>query len=181
MPYSPSASRLWSFSKVGLAGDRVAIVETTEEIGLQLQRWQRAHVIQSPKGGQLVAASLLAQAQGHTPLTDVLRHRYSHRWYLMADLLAGLPADQVKVVEWSGGPFIFAHLPGMRSDEVFHELLKRGIGVCPSSVFTTGEDVFPGIRISIGSPGPVDDPSQESDQALALAGTALVTALRDVL
>lgn len=181
IPERACVSRLWSMSKVGLASDRVAIVETSEDVADRMRGWQRNVLIQVPKTGQFVGSRLIRQVTSDGPLTTMLQAEYEKRWRIAAlGLRDLLDADRYKIARWSGGPFLFVAIPGRNHGEIdamFARLIERGVAVCPSSVFSPGATGVPGFRIGIGAPGPTDTCEPLAPDRLADGVTAFATGL----
>ena len=165
----PGVVHLWSFSKAGLAAERLALVAARPEVIAVLRRELRASAIAASYLGQLLAAALL-EAAARDGTGSRLGALYQQRWQaLRGALAAALPGDAgAAVARWQGGPFLWLSWAGGPDDmAVFRELLRRGVGVTPgSTVHVTGEPVR-AVRVGL------DAPAGQIGQVGALIGAGL--------
>ena len=174
-----SVIHVYSFSKIGLAGERVgAIVASTEAVE-QLRTILRSHVILSPKLGQQLALTLIDLYLKNPGWPALLVEAYQRRHRRCREaLLSTLGAgSSIQVPPWEGGPFLWAHwTKGSPSWDVFQELLRRRVAVAPAEAFQVpGESAQPslsGLRIGLGG--------EEADlgAAMPIVGETLARELR---
>lgn len=129
----PNNIHLYSFSKVGLAGERIGLVVAAPEIIQSFREMLRRNLIQAPKSGQRLALAVIQAIQSNPGLGRSFGALYRERWDLCRRLLfnVALPA---RIALWQGGPFLWCQWPGtLSSDDVFDSLLHRGVAVAPSS------------------------------------------------
>lgn len=149
--------RLFSMSKLGLAGERVGFAVGPPEVIAQLARQQRRFMIQPPKVGQVLTASLVRAARADPGLRSKLVSLYRDRWEAGRSAVAEVGAAGVRVSRWEGGLFLWLEWDGDPSDvEVAEQLLTRGIAVMPAAALwvaphATGVPVPQGLRIGLGA------------------------------
>ena len=158
-PYSfvdrPNVIHLYSFSKVGLAGERVGLVVGAPETVRSFRGALRRNVIQTSKSGQRLALAVIQAIQSNPELGKVFGTLYRERWELCRSSLS-TAATRARIALWEGGPFLWCEwLGGPSSDEMFNSLLGAGVAVAPSSALRVNDldsDRRPeGIRIGLGS------------------------------
>jgi alanine-alpha-ketoisovalerate/valine-pyruvate aminotransferase len=129
---APNILHVYSFSKLGLAGERVGVVVGPPETVLRLKQFQRRFIIQTPKLGQYLAVGLLRVLEERpllgSELSDLLRERAE--FLDLAWHTAGLTGSKFCLTPWEGGPFRWVQWTGPPSDhEVVDSLLDRGVAV----------------------------------------------------
>lgn len=151
-----------SFSKVGLAGERVGVLDGPRSLIRRLRVLQRAAYIQSPKLGQAIACHLLNELVERPHIRTDLPRLYRDRWALAVKILEEKLEHRASVVRWGGGPFLFLQCHDIaweKGDALFHHLLSTGVGVAPGSTVACGPEPTPSVcvRIGIGAVGPGND------------------------
>lgn len=151
----PNVIHLYSFSKVGLAGERIGIVVAAPEIIRLFRGTLRRNLIQAPKSGQRLALAVIQAIQCKPELGKSFGPLYRKRWNLCRRLLfsSEIPAH---IALWQGGPFLWCQWLGtLSSDDLFDSLLHDGVAVAPSSalwVDPLSADQRPeAIRIGLGT------------------------------
>jgi len=159
--YSPvhatNMVHVYSFSKVGLAAERVAVVVAPAPIAQGLRDIQRRQIIQSPKLGQLLALALVQFFHDRPDVANRFGEVYLERWCLFTAALGarGLSARGIRCTEFGGGPFVWCEWRGVpSSDEIFSRLLVDGVSVAPGSALRLSPRAasgdYDGIRIGLG-------------------------------
>ncbi len=150
----PGVVHVYSFSKAGLAAERLGVVAAPAGIIAVLRAELRAHAIAASYLGQLLAAAMLEAA--HRGAGSCLGQLYRGRWQVLRGAL-GAALDGGAgwaVAQWQGGPFLWLSWRGGPDGEtVFRELLRRGVGVTPGTVLHAAGEPVRGIRIGLGAPG----------------------------
>lgn len=143
---------LFSFSKVGLAGERVGAVVGPAEAVNVLRKHLRRSTITASRLGQLLAARLLQHAAQLLP-TPRLASAYETRWAAAAGELSGLHERGVSVAVWQGGPFAWTHWRGnaVTDTEVFRATLAAGVAVAPGTPLHACGEPQHAVRIGLGS------------------------------
>jgi valine--pyruvate aminotransferase len=158
-PYSfvdgPNVIHLYSFSKVGLAGERIGLVVGPSEIVRLFRGALRRNAIQTSKSGQRLALAVIDAIQSQPELGKTFGTLYRERWELCRRLLS-TSEIRARIAVWEGGPFLWCEWSGgPSSDEMFSSLLDAGVAVAPSSALWVNDlysDERPeGIRIGLGS------------------------------
>jgi len=78
--HAPNIVHIYSFSKVGLAGERVGIIVSPIEIAQKLQRILIDNIIQTPKSSQYLALSLVTLFKKHKRLSTCSKELILKRW-----------------------------------------------------------------------------------------------------
>jgi GntR family transcriptional regulator / MocR family aminotransferase len=150
----PAVVHVYSFSKAGLAAERLGVIAAHPGIIAALRRELRANAIAASHLGQLLAAALLAEAarQGPQPRLGRL---YRRRWQTLRGALgpavAGGPGTAV--ARWQGGPFLWLSWHGGPDGiALFRALLRRGVAVTPGTALHAAGQPVRGIRIGLGAP-----------------------------
>lgn len=161
-PYSvvdgPNVIHLYSFSKIGLAGERVGVVLGPEEIVCLFRAALRRNLIQAPKVGQRLALSAIEALRSDPALASCFGKLYQQRWEYCTRLLSAVDSEVgIGISQWQGGPFLWCHWSGKPSgDQVFRELLREGVAVAPgSALWINPASSAPrpeGIRLGLGAP-----------------------------
>ena len=148
---------LFSFSKVGLAGERVGFAIASEDVAAALRAQQRLHIIQSPKLGQWLALKLMEFYLENPDVGALVGSRLQLRATFAQDLLSGAceKLPQLSIAPWQGGPFCWIQWDNGPADvDVFDHLLRSGVAVIPGHALrhpcAQGEAPLPqGLRIAI--------------------------------
>ena len=151
---------LYSFSKVGLAAERVGIVVAPIEITDILRDIQRRSIIQSPKLGQHLALALLEIFENDPHLASCFGRLYRERWELCRVVMqrGKILNKHLRIAEWEGGPFLWCEWEGLPASEtIFWDLLDAGVAVTPAAALRVDpscqdEPQPTGIRIGLGAP-----------------------------
>jgi valine--pyruvate aminotransferase len=164
----PNVVHVYSFSKVGLAGERVGVVVAPQELQRPIRNLLRRNVIQAPKLGQLLAVALIDFMDSHPGLPRQLAAEYRKRWEecvrsLMSD--SALPSA-VRIGEYASGPFLWCEWrEGVASYDVAKALLRQGVAVAPfTASHTVNGKSLNGLRIGLGR--------ESADLAIAMSAIA---------
>jgi valine--pyruvate aminotransferase len=136
----PSVVHLVSFSKVGLAGERLGLVVADATFIRQLSGALRRAIIQSPKIAQILGARLIRLYRENQALADSVGSVFSENWRMAAAVLeAVVPGGRFRITHWGGGPFLWLEWedPGIDDVLLFKRALERGVAVMPASVLRT--------------------------------------------
>jgi valine--pyruvate aminotransferase len=155
---APNIVHLYSFSKVGLAGERVGVVVAPAEVVAALRPILRRNHVQSSKLGQHLALAMIELFEKRPDLARHFATLYRRRWERCVAILrdAGVP-PRIRIAAWEGGLFLWCEWPGPpASDAVFSRLLQSGVVVAPGSAFRPDQGGdgagLAGIRIGLGAP-----------------------------
>ena len=144
----PAVVHIFSFSKVGLAAERIGVIAAHPRIIAALRGELRASAIAASYLGQLLAAALLRDPAAASSLGQM----YHDRWQTLRDALEPF-GDGTVIAHWQGGPFMWLSWPDGPDDmTVFRALLRGGVAVTPGTVLHAAGETVRGIRISITSP-----------------------------
>jgi DNA-binding transcriptional MocR family regulator len=147
----PAVVHVFSFSKAGLAAERLGVVAGPPPVIEVLRAELRATAIAASYLGQLLAAALLTAR----PAPGAgLGQLYRSRWQTLHGALGqALDGAGVAAARWQGGPFMWLSWERGPDDmTVFRELLRRGVGVTPGTVLHAAGEPVRGIRIGLGAP-----------------------------
>lgn len=152
----PNVVHLFSFSKVGLAGERLGLVVGSSECIATLRFLLRRLIIQSPKLAQILGARLIEIYTRNPQLSSVFGETYRANWRFTADaLLAQANYPGGRIAEWGGGPFLWFEWESSGPDEylVFKDVLSRGVAIMPGGALATpgAEDPVNALRIGLGT------------------------------
>lgn len=178
VPVDTHVVQILSFSKVGLASERVGVLIGPADLVTELRSIQRRLFLQTPKVGQALAAALLDGLDRDPELAAGVGEAYRTRWWTLRDALAAaapeaLAAGRLRAHEWQGGPFLWAELVGASDQEVVRAALREGVAVLPGSELGLRSDGENPNAIRVGLGAPVD--------VLADAGQRLGKALRTIV
>jgi DNA-binding transcriptional MocR family regulator len=151
---APNVVHVFSFSKVGLAAERVGVIAADPDIIPTLRRQLQSSAIVASYLGQLRAAALL-DAAARTRAGSLLGGMYQSHWRTLRDALGPALADDpsVTVAQWQGGPFLWlSWQAGPDDTTVFRALLRHGVGVVPGGVLHAGGEPVRGVRIGLSAP-----------------------------
>jgi alanine-alpha-ketoisovalerate/valine-pyruvate aminotransferase len=127
----PNFVHLFSFSKVGLAGERVGVVVAPPHLASAVRAQQRKNVIQPSKIGQLLAMHIVQLFENKPELGKQFGKLIRTRYDLTRKIMGAGP---MKVANWEGGPFCWLYWHEGPSDtRVFNSLLQAGVAVAPAS------------------------------------------------
>jgi octopine/nopaline transport system ATP-binding protein len=146
----PAVVHIFSFSKVGLASERIGVIAAQPRIIAALRGELRASAIAASYLGQLLAAALLRDPAAASSLGQM----YHHRWQVLRDALEPLGGgDGTVIARWQGGPFMWLTWQDGPDDmTVFRALLRRGVAVTPGTVLHAAGETVRGVRIGITAP-----------------------------
>lgn len=153
----PSTVHIYSFSKIGLAGERIGVAVGPTEIIAYMKDKLIKNVVQNSKIGQYIAISIIDFLQKQPSLSRRLGEVYRTRWeYCKTVIKKSCNINtNLKIALWQGGGFLWCEWDGRKTgDEVFLILLKKGVAVVPCSCFKINNSRTKenrGIRISLGS------------------------------
>lgn len=148
---------IYSFSKVGLVGERIGIAVGPEEIISDMKSELIKNVIHSSKIGQYLALSVIDFLQNQPSLSVELEDVYRERWEYCRSVMkmASNINTNLKIALRQGGGFLWCEWQGRKSsDEIFLLLLKKNVAVVPGSCFKIDKSETRdsrGIRISLGA------------------------------
>jgi DNA-binding transcriptional MocR family regulator len=169
----PNVLHLISFSKVGLAGERLGFVFGPKECIIAMRGALRRQIIQSPKLVQILGSRLIELFENNLELGASFGKFYSANWRTAAEILLGqtnLPG--ARIAEWEGGPFLWFEWDEVGPDDyaIFQTALVGGVAVMPGSVLKTPDtdDRTRALRVGLGV----------SKEVLVASLERLVTALR---
>ncbi|MGH3853342.1 MAG: aminotransferase class I/II-fold pyridoxal phosphate-dependent enzyme [Pseudonocardiaceae bacterium] len=168
---APNVVRLFSMSKLGLAGERVGVVVASAEVVAELSRLQRSFIIQPPKVGQFLTMRLLRAFRAQPSLHEMVVSAYRLRWAAGRGAIEEVGLPGLRVTKWEGGLFLWMEWNGGPSDvEVAEALLAQDIAVMPGTALVVVPErrsiSHPqGLRIGLGAP----------PEAVALAARAAAT------
>ena len=146
---------IYSFSKVGLAGERTGIVFASDEVIFQTKELQRKILIQTPKIGQLLAGNLIDFFSKNDQVARSFFSIYRLRSKLCIEKLneCHLIGEIIFPVVWGGGLFLWLKCKETFDQEkLLKNFLKNNIAIMPSSTLS----VMPcaasvcALRISLG-------------------------------
>jgi valine--pyruvate aminotransferase len=151
----PNVLHLFSFSKVGLAGERCGFIVAPRHVTPLLRRVLRRTIIQSPKLVQRVAAELIAWYRDDPSLARLAASAYFAHWGLASRALSGdaeLPG--LRVADWQGGPFLWLEWDrsGPHDQDVFERALACGVALMPASALACPGSVSSvrAVRLGLG-------------------------------
>jgi len=156
---APNIIHLYSFSKVGLAAERVGVVVAPSKIVTLLRDVLRRNIIQSPKLGQHLAFSAIKIFEKCPDLASLFGTTYYKRWNFCYSALraSGIHNAKIRIAKWEGGPFLWLEWQGnSTTDEVFRALLNAGVAVAPGSALRVTKEYedrqgLEGLRIGLGA------------------------------
>jgi len=165
---APNVVRLFSMSKLGLAGERVGVIVAKPELVRELIGLQRSFIIQPPKMGQYLTSYLIKGFYQHPELREKIVKSYQDRWQAGFTAIKEIGYPGIRVSGWEGGLFLWLEWDHGASDlEVTETLLGEGIAVMPGAALFISPDSnnYPrAIRIGLGG-----TPAQISTVASAVA------------
>ncbi|MGH3866620.1 MAG: aminotransferase class I/II-fold pyridoxal phosphate-dependent enzyme [Pseudonocardiaceae bacterium] len=174
---APNVVRLFSMSKLGLAGERVGVVVASAEVVTALSRLQRSFIIQPPKVGQFLTMRLLRAFRAQPSLREMVVSAYRLRWEAGRGAVEEVGVSGLRVAEWEGGLFLWMEWNGAPTDrEVADALLAQDIAVMPGTALVVLRESRSashpqGLRIGLGAP-------PEAVALAARAAAAFVSAYR---
>ncbi len=168
----PAVVHVFSFSKTGLAAERLGVVAGPPPVIEVLRAELRADAIAASYLGQLLAAALLsARPAPGACLGQLYRSRWQTLRGALGQVLDG--GTGVAAARWQGGPFMWLSWQRGPDDmTVFRELLRRGVGVTPGTVLHAAGEPVRGIRIGLGAPAHALEQAGAAVQAGLLAAGA---------
>jgi alanine-alpha-ketoisovalerate/valine-pyruvate aminotransferase len=167
----PGVVHLYSFSKIGLAAERVGVISADPAIITALRRELRKGAITASYLGQLLATALL-KVIARTGAGRALADAYRTHWQTLRDALRPAIAEDpsVAIAAWQGGPFLWLTWRGGPDDAaVFRALLRHGVGTAPGTVLHAAGTPVRGVRVGLGA----------SPESLTEVGARISAALRD--
>ena len=131
---------IYSFSKIGLASERVGIIFADKQIIRRLSQALRKNLIQSPKIGQFLALNLIKHLElPAVYYKEVSIQHYKNNWMHCKTAFENKTnlKNLCTIYSWGGGPFLFLTLNCSYSHEkiIFEALLKNKIAIMPGSCF----------------------------------------------
>ncbi|MGH3851341.1 MAG: aminotransferase class I/II-fold pyridoxal phosphate-dependent enzyme, partial [Pseudonocardiaceae bacterium] len=99
---APNVVRLFSMSKLGLAGERVGVVVASAEVVAELSRLQRSFIIQPPKVGQFLTMRLLRAFRAQPSLHEMVVSAYRLRWAAGRGAIEEVGLPGLRVTKWEG-------------------------------------------------------------------------------
>lgn len=146
---------IYSFSKVGLAGERVGVVLALKDFIPRLQRLQRKLVIQTPKIGQRLAEGLIEYFCKNIPISQQFGLAYESRLKTSINIFDDYQLINKIVLPpiWGGGPFLWVNFKNFSDeDRLFQKLLNNNLAVTPSSalVVDKSNQQTAAFRIGLG-------------------------------
>ena len=157
----PATIHLYSFSKVGLAGERIGVAVGPPDHIRELQAIVERSMIRVATTSQWLATALMRALSEDRALAAEIVAPYRRRWSRIHDGLAakGVLGDRAWLSEWSGAPFAWCGWRGRPAGvELAEHLLERGIAVAPDAVFAVSGTPrgWAGIRVGLagGAPRP---------------------------
>jgi DNA-binding transcriptional MocR family regulator len=136
-----------SFSKSLIAGLRIGWVAAGRN-ALQIQKLQFMSTLATSAPIQLALVNYLSSRNYETHLKQ-LRKRLSERKRKLVQLLDSLLPSDVKVINQSGGYFIWLELPTHINTMVIYEaLLQHNISIAPGKMFALGDQYDHCIRLN---------------------------------
>lgn len=169
----PGVVHIYSFSKVGLASERLGLIAARPGIIDILRHELREHAITASYLGQPLAAALL-QETARRGDSQLLGRLYHSRWQTLRGALEPLAGEMgVAVARWQGGPFLWLSWPGGPGDtQVFQAVLSRGVGVTPGTVLHATGEPTRGIRIGLtASPADLEQVGAAVRDGMRAAGS----------
>lgn len=169
---APNVVHLFSFSKVGLAAERVGVAMANSRTLVTLSIQMRRAAISASRLGQCLAAHILDVAP-NLLLGDPIGLMYESRWRVMSDRLAPLvDADFITIARWEGGPFLWLQwADGPDEIAVFGALMDKGLAVAPGATLHAEGHFVRGIRLGLGV----------NNEVLEQAGDVIVKVLGNML
>jgi valine--pyruvate aminotransferase len=156
--HAENVLHLYSFSKVGLASERVGVVIGPEQIITLLRSVLRNNIIQPPRIGQYVAASLIPFFQEYPDVASKFSRLFQAHYNIGQTFLKGtkVRGNPLRITAWEGGPFLWCEWEGSPTgDGLFWSLLEAGVAVAPESALRVGSFIekrstLNGMRIGLG-------------------------------
>jgi valine--pyruvate aminotransferase len=154
------AVHVYSFSKMGLAAERLGVVVAPAKITAALRGIMRRSIIEPPILGQYLGRAAVELFRRRPDLGARFGTLYRERWEGCRAALetAGALDDEHRVAEWEGGAFLWYEWAGApTSDALFYEALAGGVAVAPSSALRlrrdSGDAEQPcAVRVGLGEP-----------------------------
>lgn len=169
---APNVVHLFSFSKVGLAAERVGVAMANSRVLATLSVQMRRTAISASRLGQCLAAHVLDVAPALL-LGDPIGPMYESRWRAMSNHLASLiDAGFITVTRWEGGPFLWFQWAGGPDEiAVFDALMNSGLAVAPGATLHAEGHFVRGIRLGLGA----------DNEVLEQAGNVIVKVVGNML
>jgi valine--pyruvate aminotransferase len=150
----PATIHLYSFSKVGLAGERIGVAVGPRNHIHELQAIIERSMIRVAWTSQWLATALMRSLSDDRALAAEIVAPYRRCWLRIHDRLAanGVLGDRAWLSEWSGAPFAWCGWRGPPTGvELAEHLLERGIAVAPDAVFAVAGRPrgWAGIRVGL--------------------------------
>lgn len=167
----PNIVRVFSMSKLGLAGERVGVVVARPDVVRELTRLQRLFIIQPPKVGQYLTLHLLRAFRARPDLRESVVSAYRQRWEAGRAAIEEVGVPGLRIARWEGGVFLWLEWDSGPTDtEVAEALLAQDIAVMPGATLVVRTGHSPvghprGLRIGLGA----------SPDAVALAARSAAT------
>ncbi len=141
----PNIINLYSFSKIGLAAERISFVVADQSIINQIKIQVLKNIIQVPKIGQLLAAELFLNIKKNKKIQVNLRNWYNKQWSYASNVLIknlSIP-NLIRIVSRGGGPFMYFELAmQIDIDHLKKQCAEDGL------LITTNYDLLPDYMMS---------------------------------
>ena len=153
---APAVVHVYSFSKVGLAGERIGLAVGPSDVIAELHDIVERATIRVAHTSQALATALVEGLQEDHSLGAAITAPYKERWERLRTGLegSGVLRERAWLSEWSGAPFGWCGWTGSPSGvEVGASLLDEGIAIAPDGVFRTAQRPhgWSGIRIGFSA------------------------------
>lgn len=149
--------RLFSMSKIGLAGERIGVIVASADIVRELSRLQRSFIIQPPKVGQYLTMCLLRAFRAQPGFRETVVSEYRQRWEAGLAAINEVGVSGLRVTKWEGGLFLWLEWnDGPTDGEVTEALLAQDIAVMPGTALVVVPENCShshpqGLRIGLGA------------------------------
>ena len=152
----PNIINLYSFSKIGLASERIGIVIADKIVINEIRNQLIRNIIQTPKIGQLLCIGLMNDFKKNKNFQTEIREWYNSQWEMANSFIQNSnPKYETNLVKREGGTFISIEFDKNIDVEILkRKCYERGFA------FTTYFDLMPemisipkkanGVRLGLG-------------------------------
>lgn len=144
---------IYSFSKVGLAGERVGIILGNHKIISKIRSFQQRFLIHPSKIGQILAVSLIDYLLAAPPqLGQIYKSRHNECIKILADY--NLLNKVVFPSLWGGGPFMWLQCNNPDEYKFFNLFLENDLAIMPGTLLSVNPSIkneTSSFRIGLGN------------------------------